>query len=98
LTSRVLFREKELVGRDAAVAAGVVDSLAVQLQQLSDHFTLARRVQAERRRIAVILQLVAEAVEAAVAASCLRGRFGVDLVEIGQDRVDGRSSRAARAA
>ena len=54
-----------------------------------DRFVLARLAQAEARRVAVSLRVLAEVLEARITVTRPPRRLGVDLIEICQDRFNG---------
>ena len=87
--ARVLRREEEVVGGDAAVAAGILHAAPLQREQLGDDLALARGTQSERRRVAVRLHLVTELIEARVADARAARGFGIDFSEIGEHRFNG---------
>ena len=65
----------------------------MQLDELRHDVALARRVQPEIRRVPVLLQVLTEVIEAAVASSRSKRRLRIDLVEIRQHRL-GRGPKA----
>src|SRR3989442_6941 len=67
---------------------GQLGGAALQLDELGDDLVLARLGAAERGRAAVGLAVLAELLEAAVARPGAAGGLGIDLVEVGDHRVD----------
>src|SRR5206468_3918155 len=74
--------------RPIAVALRVLGVLAPHLHELRHHFFLARRRDAERRRVAVRLRVLARVLEARVAIPRPPPGLGIDFVEVLDDRVD----------
>ena len=85
--ARVLLGEEELVLGDPAVAAQVCVRPAAQLDELGDDLVLARDRARVRERVAVRLPSRTDVVEAAVSLAGPACLFGVDAIEVRDDRL-----------
>ena len=79
---------EELIGRHASVVRRVLPGTPPQLHELRDDVVLARPGQAEPGGVSVLLRIVVEMVEAGVPGARATCGFGIDTIEVRDDRVD----------
>ena len=85
----ILFREKEFVPGNAAIAAGQIGSPPAHFHPLADDFVLATLAQSEAGGISVSLRILAKIFKAGIAISGAARRFRIDLVQEIQHGSDG---------
>ena len=85
---RILLGEKLFVRAGASVAPTQLGGTLLELEQLSDDFILAIFGQTEGNHLPIDLGVVAEIVEAGVTGASARRGVRIDLVEVGDDRLN----------